>query len=190
MGDLVGRVVRLQIQQQPLKAPHGWYDPTRLTAVERLVVGPDGVFGLHEDGWVVDVHHRLHPRSRGGGRRSVSVGFTGHYAAMARRFGRRATLGIAGENLVVDAPALRLGDLGTGLAVVGEDGARIELHRPRAAAPCREFTSFLLGRRRPLPREALGDELAFLSAGTRGFIVVPVGGPVEVGLGAEVWRLS
>lgn len=179
------RVVRLQVQLRPLKAPHGWYDPEPLVAVQRAWVSPAGVLGARDGAWVVDAHHRDHPASRGGGRRALSVGFTGHYEAMAARYGATVSPGIAGENLVVDGPALRRGDLGEGLVIVGADGRRLELRGPRPAAPCREFTSYLLGHREPLPREALEDDLAFLSEGTRGFIATPVGED-EVRVGDEV----
>src|SRR5438128_5851712 len=66
MRDL-GRIVRLQIQRASLKTgekPTRVYDPTPLLAVDRLALGPDGALGEGTDGsWLVDVHHRAHPRT-------------------------------------------------------------------------------------------------------------------------------
>jgi hypothetical protein len=39
------------------------------------------------------------------------------------------------------------------------------------AAPCVEFTSYLLGSDTKLPRDQIKEELAFLDGGTRGYIV-------------------
>src|SRR6266581_1398023 len=67
MRDL-GRIVRLQIQRASLKTgekPTRVYDPTPLLAVDRLALGPDGALGEGSDGsWLVDVHHRAHPRTK------------------------------------------------------------------------------------------------------------------------------
>ncbi|HHC09520.1 MAG TPA: hypothetical protein ENK55_12555 [Actinobacteria bacterium] len=170
MGEL-GAILRIQVQREPLKAPHGWYDPSRIVAVDEAELTSLGLVGIRGGERIVDAHHADHPRSRGGGRRALSVGFRGHYDAMAARFGERVRLGIAGENLVVDGPAVRTEDLAGGLVIVTADGVEVELRAPRPAAPCREFTTFLLGGREPRPRDELVDELEFLSGGTRGFIV-------------------
>ena len=83
-GRPIGEVVRLQLQREPLKASDR-YQPEYLLSVERAIVGPQGMLGYHDGCWVVDAHHAAHPRSRGGGKRALSVGFTGHYAAMGER---------------------------------------------------------------------------------------------------------
>src|SRR6266853_1397103 len=103
----VGRIVRLQIQRSSLKTgekPNRTYDPAPLLAVDRLALGPDGALGAGSDGsWVVDVHHRAHPRTKNeDGAHGVSIGFTSHYALMRERFGDRVTLGCAGENIIVE----------------------------------------------------------------------------------------
>ncbi len=188
-GARIGRVVRIQVQREPLKVPHGYYDPAYLTAVPAAELGVDGVVGIDPGGPIVDAHHRRHPRTRGGGNRALSVGFTGHYVAMARRFGDRVAPGIAGENLIVDGPPLRMNDLTGGLIVVTGSGEEIALAPLRPAAPCREFTTFLLGGRQPRPRDEIAEELAFLSEGTRGFIasVEHLDGTAVVSVGDEVY---
>ena len=165
----VGQVVRLQVQREPLKAS-AVYEPRHLLSVERAVVGAAGMLGRADGGWVVDAHHRAHPRARGGGSRALSVGFTGHYAAMDDRFGSVA-FGIAGENVIVAGPVLRLDDLGGGLLVRPRNGAEYELRAPYPASPCREFASYLLRAPYVLDRSQLQDEFELLSEGTRGFIV-------------------
>lgn len=165
----IGEVVRLQVQREPLKAS-GIYQPGPLLPVERAMVGAAGMLGHDGDGWVVDAHHTAHPRARGGGNRALSVGFTGHYAAMDDRFGPVAD-GVAGENVIVAGLPLRMSDVSGGLLVRRPDGTSYELRAPRPAAPCREFTSYLLRSPRVLDRSELQDELEFLSQGTRGFIV-------------------
>src|SRR5216110_2490840 len=103
----LGRIVRLQIQRSSLKTgdkPTRVYDPMPLLAVDRLALGPDGALGEGPDGsWLVDVHHRAHPRTKNeDGAHGVSLGFTAHYALMRDRFGERITLGCAGENIIVE----------------------------------------------------------------------------------------
>jgi len=169
--SLLGRIVRIQVQRAPLKVPHGYYEPDFITPVPEAILDHDGVLGRLGDEQIVDAHHRRHPRARGGGTRALSIGFTGHYAAMAERFGARASLGIAGENLVVEGPPLRMADLEGGVEIHTAGGAVVALPAMRPATPCREFTSFLLGYREPRSRDEIAEELAFLSEGTRGFIV-------------------
>ena len=169
MSERVGLIVRLQVQAEPL-TPSGVYEWQHLVPVDRAVVSADGMLGWDGTGWVVDAHHVAHPRPRGGGRRALSIGLTGHYAAMAERFAP-AVLGIGGENIVVDGPALRLPEISDGFMVRRPDGTEIELFTPKVATPCAEFTSYLLGEEERLPREDIVEELAFLDEGTRGHIV-------------------
>ena len=166
---LLGRIERLQIQRRALKAS-GRYDPAPLLQVERAAVGPHGVLGFHEDGWVADVHGACHPQGRGGGGRAVSVGFTEHYRLMAARFGA-VPMGIAGENLIVASDRrVTLDDVAAGLVIEAADGDLV-LHRVRVAAPCVEFTSFLLGRGSVVaPREEIAAHMAALDGGMRGFV--------------------
>lgn len=187
MSERLGTVVRLQVQAEPLKAS-GVYDPSHLVQVERALISGDGMLGWDGTGWLVDAHHSAHPRSRGGGRRAMSIGLTGHYTAINERF-PAATLGIGGENLVVEAPALRLPSIGAGFTIRRPNGSAIDLLEPRVAAPCVEFTSYLLGSKSLLPHDQITEDLDFLSEGTRGHIVDVdhLTGPVLVEVGDEVW---
>ncbi len=169
MSERLGTIVRLQVQSEPLKAS-GVYRPGHLLQVQEAVISADGMLGWDGTGWLVDAHHAAHPRSRGRGRRAMSIGLTAHYEAMDARFGG-VELGIGGENIIVDGPALRLPAIAEGFVIRRGDGSEIELLEPRVAAPCAEFTSYLLGSEEVLPRERILDELSFLDAGTRGHIV-------------------
>ncbi len=189
MGEVIGRIVQLQVQTDPVKTAGVGYDPAAIVAITRAAVGPGGFVGRREDAWLVDVHHASHPISRGGGRRPLSIGFSGHYEAMRQRFGS-VPLGVGGENIVIDGSPLRLDKLGAGIVVDTEAGP-IELRNPRVATPCVEFTSFLLGAPQVLSRNEIREELAFLDEGTRGFLVDPthLTGPVEIEVGARVHLL-
>ena len=169
MPDL-GPIVRIQVQRVPLKTKEAGYDSTPILAVEEAVVGPPGLVGRHEGAWLMDAHHAQHPASRAGGRRPLSIGFTEHYGRMGERFGD-APLGCAGENLIVETDhRIELTDL-AGRIVVRTAEGEVPLGRASVAAPCREFTSWLLGREDVAPRAEIAEELAFLAEGTRGFIL-------------------
>jgi len=182
-GEVVGEIVRLQVQKIPIKVRGEGYVPEHILAVNEAAVDAWGMIGYDNGSWVIDAHHKSHPSRRGGGRRQLSVGFTGHYDLMADRFGSdRATLGIAGENIIVDGPALSLSDLGEGLIVdVGDDEA-LRLDRPRVAAPCVEFTSYMLDLDEVAPLAEIQDPLADLHDGRRGFIVAADHSPNPVTL--------
>jgi hypothetical protein len=186
-GELVGDIVRLQIQRMPIKVKGTAYLPEWILPVERAAVDTAGMLGWHEGSWIVDAHNKTHPSRRGGARRTLSVGFTGHYTAMSERFGN-APLGIAGENIIVDGPALWLSDLGDGL-VVETSEEDVFLERPRVAAPCVEFTSFMLGLDEVAPRADIEQALADLHDGRRGFIVAAdhAAAPVGLALGDKVY---
>ena len=169
-GELIGKIVRLQVQKVPIKIKGEAYLPDEILSVDSASVDASGMLGFHDGTWVVDAHHRSHPAARGGGRRPLSVGFTGHYDMMADRFGT-APIGIAVENIIVDGPAFALADLGEGLIVKTSSGTSLFLERPRVAAPCVEFTSFMLGLDGVAPRDEVEEPLAELHDGRRGFIV-------------------
>jgi hypothetical protein len=169
-GELIGPIVRLQVQMDPIKVKGSGYLPHKILPVQTAAVDAWGMVGRHEGAWVVDAHHKAHPASRAGGRRPLSVGFTGHYRLMGERF-ESAPAGIAGENILVDGPALALGDLGEGLVIETSNGDLVRLERPRVAAPCVEFTSFMLGLDHVAPLAEIEEPLAALHDGRRGFIV-------------------
>ena len=189
--ELVGKIVRIQIQRIPIKIKGRAYVPEGILEVPKASVDAWGIAGWYDGVWAVDAHHRAHPARRGGGRRALSIGFTGHYALMAERFGN-APIGIAGENIIVDGPALTLDDMGAGLVVVAADGTELLLERPRVAAPCLEFTSFLLGLDHVAPLDEIAEPLADLHDGRRGFIVAPdhAATPVEIAVGDRVWKMA
>jgi hypothetical protein len=189
MSDrLLGPIVLLQVQRRPVKAPGGLYDPAVLLPVPEAWVGPEGVAGLHDGAWVLDAHHAAHPARRGGAGRAVSLGFTGHYRLMEERFGA-APLGVGGENLVVAAEGriFREDLLGT-VIIRGAEG-ELALAGAQVAAPCRHFTSFLLGLDRVAERSEIAEDLEFLGEGLRGFVLgaEPDASPVIIRPGDEVW---
>ncbi len=187
MGKSLGRIVRLQIHPESLKRGDV-YDPTPLLEVERGSIDASGMLGWDGTGWAVDIHHGAHPRVKGGGHKALSIGFVAHYERMAERFGE-APIGIAGENIVVDGPAVTAQDVAAGLVVRTQDGAVFELRSPTPAVACPGFTSHLLKSATVLPRAEIAEHLAFLSTGTRGFIlsVDHIDRPVEISVGDEVF---
>lgn len=182
----LGRLVRLQIQRTTLKTgmkPERRYDPAPILAVDRLALSPDGVMGAADGGWLVDVHHRAHPATKNDdGLHGISVGFTGHYAAMRDKFGPHLVTGCAGENLIAEtAGRFSFEDVSGGLAILGADGQeRARLQVLQVAHPCRPFTGWALGG--TVESAVLKEHLQFLDDGMRGFYCTAAGtGIVEVG---------
>ena len=186
MRDL-GHIVRLQVQRSSLKTgekPTRVYDPTPLLTVDRLALGPDGTLGEGRDGsWVVDVHHRAHPRTKNDdGVHGVSLGFTSHYALMRDRFGDRITVGCAGENIIVETERrIAFEDLEGGVVLLTPDGRELaRLNVLQVAEPCRPFSGWALGD--VVEARVLKETLQFLEGGTRGYYCQGVGsGIVAVG---------
>lgn len=187
MPERLGTIVRLQVQAEPLKRT-GIYEPTHLVTADAALISEAGMLIPSASGWIVDAHHRAHPRARGGGNRPLSVGFTAHYEAMASYFGT-APVGIAGENVIVDGPPVRLHDIEGGMLIRRSSGAEVPLTAPRVAAPCLPFTSFMVGSDEVLERETIAAELDFLSRGTRGFVVTmpEIRTYVEISVGDELF---
>jgi hypothetical protein len=193
----LGTIVRLQVQVDSLKvgqAPRRRYDPAGIRAVPVLELNDGGVRGWTEDGRPIDdVHHRDHPASKNrGGENGVSVGFTGHYAAMRERFGDHLTDGIAAENILVatDSP---IGEdaLAGGIVIAAEDGTEAVLSDVFAAAPCVEFSRYAL--RFPddaRPDETVTDAVRFLSDGIRGYYAAYRGSAVRLILGGRVYAVA
>jgi len=184
---LLGPIVRIQVQRNPLKKPGIGYDPEPILAVEEAVIGPPGLVGRSEGAWILDAHHACHPASRGGGRRALSIGFSEHYDRIAARFGA-APLGCAGENLIVASDKRIAPDDLDGVLVVHTGDGEVPLGGARVAAPCAEFTSFLLGRTGVAPRDEVADGLEFLDGGTRGYILdlKPLRGAHRIRVGDNV----
>ena len=183
----LGTIVRLQIQRDPLKVKGVSYDPAGILAVEEASLDSNGVLGRHRDAWVLDTHHGGHPRARGGGHRALSIGFAGHYDAMAERFGGVA-LGCAGENIVLDTPGrVVAADLEGDVVVHTADG-EVVLSSAGVAAPCAEFTSWIKGLDTVVPKLEQPEDVAFLDGGTRGFIldVARLDNPVTIRVGDRI----
>lgn len=187
MSELIGPIVRLQIHPESLKRGDV-YDPSPLLSVQRGSIDASGMLGWDGAAWAVDIHHAAHPRMKGGGHKALSIGFVGHYERMSERFGE-VPIGIAGENIVVDGPAVSAQDVAAGLVIRTTGGAVVELRSPLPAVACPGFTSHLLTSATVLPRSEIAEHLAFLSTGTRGFIlsVDHIDIPVEISVGDEVF---
>jgi len=169
------RIVRLQVQRGPVKvgqAPLRCYRPEAIVPVDRIVAGPRGVHGVTAGGEeIVDVHHQDHRQSRDRrGRAGVLFMGTGDYEALRARYGAHVVDGIAGETILLDAPAglARLG-LPPVATVFTADGP-LQLQDVREADPCVEFSRFCL-RQDPSPvvDDATRQALVDLDFGARGY---------------------
>ena len=189
MPELLGEVARLQVHRSAVKADEV-YDPAPLVSVGLASFDTGGMLGWDGSAWLVDNHHASYPGSGESIRRAVSIGFTSHYDAMYRRFGERVTPGIAAENIIVETGSLiPLDRIAGGIEIHTADGERLAFGDPLVAAPCREFTSCLLGLPRRAEREEIADDLEFLGDGMRGFVFgcQTVVQPVRVAVGDRVY---
>ena len=191
---LVGPIVRLQVQRSSVKiaGAHGRrYHPGPLVAVPALRLDRAGVTGLTQDGDpVLDVHHRDHPASKNRElHNGISLGFTGHYAAMRDQFGAHLSDGIAGENILIQfGDLIGEADLARGLVIATQDGTHIALERIFVAAPCVEFSRYAL--RFPdaaRPDRRITAALQFLDDGMRGYYATYDGAGATVRLGDRVY---
>lgn len=180
----IGIVKQVQVQRGSLKVgekPNQRYDPAALLVVDSLEVSGEGVVGLLMDGGrLIDVHHAAHPNSKNQTRNGISVGFTGHYAAMRQRFGAHMADGIAGENILIEsAHPWRLAELGTRLVFESAAG-QVHLDEVLVALPCTPFSQFAL--QAPASGDPLKAALQFLNEGTRGFYATaPQPGVIQSG---------
>jgi hypothetical protein len=186
----LGPIVRLQAQTKSLKVGEGArqrFDPSGVRAVDRVELDDGGVWGIAADGTrLADVHHRDHPQSKiRGTLNGISVGFTGHYAAMRERFGDHLTDGAAAESIliahdgVVTAP-----ELAGGIIIQNRAGQTIHLVEFAVADPCAPFSRHAL----QFPDDARPDRsvteaLQFLSDGMRGYYCRYIGPSVRFGVG-------
>jgi hypothetical protein len=190
--QLLGKIVRLQIQRAPLKVgekPNRRYDPTPILPVDELTLTPQGGLARLPDGaTLIDVHNTAHPQTRNNDNvNSLSIGFTAHYAEMRVRFGERVTLGCAGENILVETDRrIELDDVARGLVIQTANGVQVALTNVMVAAPCKPFTGYALGR--TVDAATLKESLQFLDAGMRGFYVaLAQNEPVTIAVGAQVF---
>lgn len=175
----IGTIKQTQIQRDRLKIgdkPNQYYKPDPLLAVDSVRITPNGVVGLTTDGGeMIDVHHASHPNTRNvENRNSISIGFTFLYQQMHNRFGAMATLGIAGENIIIDDGGnLDVRDLAEGATLIIENattGAKKSFTIGRDIPPCRPFTRYLT-QNPTLDGDELEGHLQFLSNGMRGFYI-------------------
>lgn len=172
----IGQIKQVQVQRASLKRgmkPHRYYDPAAIQVVEYVLLAPEGVVGVTEEGErILDIHNSTHPESKNvDGVNGISLGFTSHYRAMRAKFGSHLWDGIAGENILVETEEeVVLETLGERVAVRDqESGALFYLEQLEVAAPCVEFSQFALNEQGPVPAEMLSDALIFLNDGQRGF---------------------
>lgn len=188
----IGRIVRLQVQTASLKVPgprFRAYDPAGIRAVAALLLDGGGVTGLDKAGEPApDVHHRDHPVSKFRGENGVSVGFTSHYRAMRARFPGGLADGEAGENILVETDETwSAADLAGGLEIATAAGP-VVLRSVVVADPCVEFARHLLNwPPEERPDRTVGEAVAFLGDGVRGFYAELAGGPARIVVGDMVF---
>lgn len=188
----IGPVVLLQIQREPIKegTTTRVYKPDRLAQVERFWLTPAGVTAELEGKRVFDAHHASHPRTRNRDTNPLSFGLTGYYAHMKARFGDHMTLGIAGENILIqtDVP-LTEDDIQGEMALRGADGRLTILKDILVAPPCKPFSAFCLGSiEDKVEPHTIAETLRFLNNGTRGFYAAPAAADeTEIRLGDVMW---
>ena len=183
--ELIGKVVRLQVQRARLKpGPAGArvYDPTPLLEVEALEVGPRGCVGRLGEATFVDVHHADHPDTRNVKlANSLSLLPCAAYPRLQALYGEHLRIGAAGESVLVDVA----GPWPPGELLLETDDQPLLLAQVQAALPCVEFSRFCLG----LPVGAMDgveQALSQLDGGARGFYAQPQGHGV-VTVGARLW---
>jgi len=182
-------IVRLQIQQEPLKRgekPYRWYDATSIRQVEPLLVDERGATGVADGDKILDVHHVDHPKTRNHGRASgLSLGFTAHYGAMRARFGDRVADGVAGENVLVDTDEQMTYERLAAGAFRTHDGRTVPFVEVEVAEPCVEFSRYVLGVEPGDRSQPMREPLRALMGGMRGFYVA-LAVPVELMVGDEL----
>jgi hypothetical protein len=172
-------VTRLQVQRQPLK-PGGRgarvFDPTPVTAVDALEVGPRGCVGLLGQERILDVHHADHPLTRN---RDLDNGLSlltaAALEALHRAYGPHV---VPGESLLIEE--LPPGDL-----LLETDAEPLLLTQVLPAPPCVEFSRYCLGTVPP-SLDGITDALQALDGGARGFYA-RVSGSGTVRVGARIW---
>lgn len=189
-AKLLGSIVRLQIQRASLKVPaepEERYDPAGLWSVPDLTLTASGAQTLLPNGdLLLDVHNAAHPHSKNvRGFNDLSIGFTGHYAAMREHFGPHLTDGISGEAILVALERqVALEELKAGVEIETAAG-RVALRALRVAKPCSPFSKFAC---RSVEPAAVKEALQFLGDGRRGFYCGYEGAePVTIAIGDRVW---
>jgi hypothetical protein len=179
----LGVVSLVQLQPEgllietPGKTPSGYfYDAGRRVEVDRLQITPRGIEATLPGGErALDIHHLDHPDKAYEDDDLVSIGFTAHYDAMRREFGEHIVDGIAGENIIIEAPdEIWPDDLGARVGIEDQDTGRVaELVVVEFASPCVEFGQFCAQRQyEEIVTSRMREILQFLGRGRRGFLLV------------------
>lgn len=187
--ELIGTVVRLQVQRSRLKpgpAVSRRYDPTPLQQVDALEVGPRGCVGLLPGERLLDVHHADHPDSRNVKLvNGLSLLPRSHYVRLRERYGAHLVDGVAGESvlLATERPWPDGAEL-----LLETDADPLQLGDVLPAAPCVEFSRFCL----QLPVGPVGEDvreaLKDLDGGVRGYYA-SARGSGTVTVGARLWSV-
>ncbi len=168
---LLGTIVKCQVSARGLIQDGRYVDADIIDASE-LHLGADGIVGLCDGRAVLNHHHRLNPMAKAfKPKRLLSIGFTGHYQAMADRFGG-APVGCAAENIIVDCDRIITeADLAGGIQVrAADESSVIELEPAAVAKPCVPFTKYLLNDQ-DAGDDRVGPNREFLEHGMRGFVL-------------------
>jgi hypothetical protein len=179
----LGVVSLVQLQPEglivdaPGKTPSGFfYDASRRVQVDCLDITPRGIEATLPGGeHVLDIHHLDHPDKAYEEDDLVCVGFTAHYDAMRKEFGKHMVDGIAGENILVDfSDEVWPTDLGEQLEIENQDTGQIaNLEVVEFASPCVEFGQFCARRQHEeIATPQMREILRFLGKGRRGFLLV------------------
>lgn len=190
--DVLGTVVRLQVQRSRLKPGERGarvYDPSPLLEVAALDVGPRGVTAATDAGPVLDVHHADHPESRNVKlANGLSLLPRAHYARLRRTYGPHLVDGVAGESLLLDTDGPWVAaDLAGTLELETTDGW-LTLTDAVPASPCVEFSRFCLDDlAAPAEGDAVRAALDDLDHGVRGFYA-RTAGSARVVAGARLRR--
>ena len=192
--ELIGKIVRLQVQESSLKVGERlrrWYDPAPIRAGPTLTLDENGVVGGTERGeTILDVHNATYPATKNrAGSNGISVGFTSHYRAMRARFGDHLVDGIAGENILVASERLFTeDDFAVSIQIETTDGAFVRLEEIIIAEPCVEFSRYALRYPRDAPSDlAVSDALNFLREGMRGFYATYRGATTAITVGGSIF---
>lgn len=183
--ELIGTVVRLQVQRSRLKPlPDKRYDPAPLQPVVELEVGPRGCIGVTAAGErVLDVHNADHPDSRNVRlRNGISLMSLDAYTALRQRHGEHLVDGVAGESLLLDGVLPVDGEV-----VVETTDGQLRMTALQPMPPCVGFTCFCLQRSGLDSDDEVLAALQGLGDGARGS-ASPVSAHGVVRAGARLWR--
>ncbi|WGW13002.1 hypothetical protein LWF01_04300 [Saxibacter everestensis] len=181
-------IVGIQIQRdrmKPGKAPLRRYLPEVRLPVTRIDFDLTGVWHTDEAGTTqLDVHNRNHPRTRDPkGRSAITFMGTGDYEKIRAEYGTHIFDQVAGETLLVDAPAGLANREIPAEVTLRTAGGDVRLSSVRVAKPCVEFSRYCL-REEPTSEvsDAVRAALDFLDHGIRGYRSVPTeAGTVSLG---------